>query len=427
MNNLRTSWTFYKMSSLGSSSFKSTPTQATSSAPSSSTPIFDWISTAEANLILHPPTLPVSNVMMAVLCMKAFEGKTILLMSTDPQAVSNCIGVTLPENMFLPYTVKSELLQSACQCACYIFIDNLTLFRQSQLGDLLSTKIPETKCVIFATSRPGLTELDLKYVKSTFPDLKIGNFMLADPGPTIEYQICPSLLPTPPNSTPTPTPPTSTPPNSTSTPPNSTPTPPNSTPTPTPPTPTSTSLEQIRFVNPKIFQMILSISLKQNVKHLVFCEQTSDICIIQKLLSDLKICFTKIEHGQTFENHKNSLRIYNQSDVEQQCVLLTNVCPIDDVHNIWCLHVLNGVSSIQLSAILFRIHRRRLFSLPIQKLTVYFHIAQKEDGSDAGDATHYRQLTRKLSDSQAIFDLVQHDSQMIVCSGTIGLCVSTTL
>ena len=353
-------------------------------------PIFDWIAESPANLILHPPSIPVSNVMMAVLCMKAFEGKTILLMSTDPQAVSNCIGVALPENMFLPYTTNCEMLQSACQCACYIFIDNLTLFRQSHLGDLLSQKTFETKCVMFGTSRPGISDLDLDYVKTTFPDIKIANFVLSDPGPTIVYEICPSLLQLD---------------------------------KPDKQDNQSSELNQIRFQNPKIFQLLLQISLNHNCKHLVFTENSNDLELIETLLTQLKINSSKIERFSPFETQRNTLKIFNQSDVEQQCILLTNTTPIDDVHNVSYLHFLNGINLIQLSAILNRIHRRRLFSLPIQKLTLVFHIAQNEDGSDGDDAKLYRLLTVQILSYQKTFDTIQSKSQMIICSGSVGLCV----
>ena len=389
--------------------------------------IFDWIQNSDATLILHTITLPVSNIMMSILCMKEFEGKTILLMVSDVQNISDCVGVTLPENMFLSYTVNSSLLKEAVKFPCYIFIDNLTLFRLCDLGTLLKTKSSDTKCVIFSTE--GVSEDDLTYFNKTFPKNNIGYFPLLDSGPKIDYQLCLSNM-----------------------------------------TDEQTKIylnetakessvkdtniwiksranckwdsmkvnfalddltinennfsEILRTKYPKLFNLILMICLNQNSKHIIYTRY--NLQLLQNVFNWLKISYCKINMDETFETQKNTIRLYNQSEVEQYCVLLTNTICVDDIHNIEHLHFLEGVDYIQYRSFVSRIYLRKLYSLPIKTLSIYFHVAQMYDGTVAADGIYYRKLTEKIKTFTQIYQDNVKRSNIIHCSGSIGLCINLT-
>ena len=328
-------------------------------------PIFDWIQSSEASLILVTETLPVSNVMMAVLSMKAFEGQTTLLMASDPQSISMSVGVTLPENMFLPYTPNSALLQEACRVPCYIFIDNLTQFRLADLGRLLAGKSPKTKCVIFGTH--GISQDDLDYFRKTFPRSDHVYLPLYDPGPCLDYQIYPCLTPT-----------------------------------------------------DKLLHAILYTSLNQNSKHLIFTQ--GDLTPIADLLTKLDIPHLKVQRGDSYETQKTNICLFNQS--EQLSVFLTNMALVDELHNIAHVHFMEGVSHRMLTSLIHRIHFRRLYSLPIQSVSLCFHIAQKSDGTDGDDAAFYRRLSDQIRRETETFKMETETSKWLGCSSELGLSVN---
>ena len=179
--------------------------------------------------------------------------------------------------------------------------------------------------------------------------------------------------------------------------------------------------DSLRSEYPKIFNLLLLISLNQNSKHLIYTRY--DIQFIQNLLNWLKISYCKIESSESFETQKNTIRIFNQSEVEQYCVLLTNSICVDDIHNIEHLHFLEGIDYIQYRSFISRIYLRKLYSLPITTLSIYFHVAQIEDGTIASDGIYYREVTQKIKINKENYDMYVENSHHIICSGSLGLCI----
>lgn len=294
-----------------------------------------FIDKTDCTCILYPKTLQVNTILASILCMKSFEGSNILLMLTDSEGLSNCVGVNLPKEIFISYTnltnstnvttVSNEIIKfmkDVLQYPCYIFIDNITLFRQCDLGLLFTEKSNETKIICFGMLTTP--EMDILYLKKHFSKFETRYFTLENTGPKIDYSI----------------------------------------------------FKEKDDDDNKVLQSF--ICLNSNSKHVIYANKLFNKLV--NIFSTLELPVFVIKQDTSYENMKDIIKKFNQLDVNQACVLLTSKVLLDDIYNIKYVHLVESLTLSTYETLISKIHKRKFYSYSnsLSNISIIFYFSSND-------------------------------------------------
>lgn len=374
------------------------------------TSLFDFMSTNLAILILHPNLFHSNNIIASLLTMKQLGGKTILLMVGDTPALIDAVTVKLPDDMFISYGDISKLM--ATQSPVYVFVDNIALFMQH----VPTHNNPLVKFIFIGSV--GITSDEVTQLNTCFPNLHILYFGVYNTHPHLDFTLN-TLVMTPSQST---------------------------------LYDTfftqdkhiecmqlgnvfshndiismSSSLSDLGQYSPKFRYILTSILFNRQYKHVVYTQFLNKygVSTIKTLLDYFSIPYITITNLDTYNDRVHKINTFNTSS--DLIVLLTNVIPVKDIHNIYHLHFVEAITHTLYISFINKMYRKHLYTVidPIScpSFKVHIYIIQKHDGTDAIDAYYYRPFSKTLHDLTNTYNHLISQSLSIYFVKDIGFSV----
>lgn len=138
--------------------------------------------------MIYPRTYSPAGIVASMLSVLMNLGLTtpVVIMSQDPAQVKALLGVELPPELFIPYG-ESVTLNTALESNALIIVDSVSMFRVLRIGQYAARKGQSCRFLVLGTL--GLDAIDLDYLNEHLPGIYLLYAAFADPKIGLNFRL----------------------------------------------------------------------------------------------------------------------------------------------------------------------------------------------------------------------------------------------